>query len=287
MNIKKISIIILIAAIFLAGYRFVSYKQMEKELDLYEVEFLSCFGDISCDVNDENYLTLGLVVRTKLNNINKIIEQLNDSGELKFDNDAILIKDYKFVGGKTKDKNVKYLTLNIIFNINNSDSMNEFEAKKIFFGKNPYEIGSLFFIPTEFVNSGELDVRSTSAICLGRGLEDYYVVLDNKGEETLEVDSIDTRRFENHISKILVGRDENVIETKAPNFSFVLKEKEKDVEVTVCFDPANLSDYDVFYFSPSLVYHSLNGEQHRLDLNYYISGLMISEDDLEQMHLSQ
>ncbi len=284
MNIKKISTIILIVAIFLAGYGFVSFKQTEKELDLYEVEFLSCFGDISCDVNADNYLTLGLVVRTKLNNISKIIEQLNDGGEVKFDNDAILIKDFEFIDGKTKDKNIKYLTLNIIFDV---DTNNEFEAKKIFIGENPYEIGTLFFIPTDFVNSGELELRSAAGLCLGRGLEDYYVTLDNKGEETLEVGSIDTRRFENHISKVLVERDENVIETKAPNFSFLLKEKEKDVEVTVCFDSAELSDYDVFYFSPSMVYHSIDGEQHRLDLNYYISGLMLSKDDLKQMQLSQ
>ncbi|MDD4843031.1 MAG: hypothetical protein PHU31_01685 [Anaerotignum sp.] len=284
MNIKKISTIILIVAIFLAGYGFVSFKQTEKELDLYEVEFLSCFGDISCDVNADNYLTLGLVVRTKLNNISKIVERLNDSEEVKFDNDTILIKDFEFIDGKTKDKNIKYLTLNIIFDV---DSNNEAEAKKIFIGENPYEIGTLFFIPTEFVNDGDLGISRVDGSSYGPDLDEYQVVLENNSEETLEVDSIDTRRFEDHISKILVNRDENVIEAKAPNFGFVLREKGKNMGVIVCFDSANLTDYRVFYFSPSILYHSKGGKEQRLDLHYYISGLILDEKDLRQVHFSQ
>lgn len=286
MNKKKISIIIIIAAIFLAGYQFVSYKQTEKELGLYEVEFLRCFGDISCYDNQDNNITLGLVVRTNLNNISKIIEQLNDSGELKFDNDAIQIKDYQFISGEIKDKKIKYVTLYLTYSVENKRAKTV-EANKIFISEKPYEIGTISFIPTEFVNDGDLDISRVSGSSYGSDLDEYQVVLENNGGETLEVESIDTRRFENHISKILVGRDKNAVETKVPNFGFVLREKEKDVDLNVCFDSTDLTEYRVFYFSPSILYHAKGGEEHRLDLHYYISGLILNEEDLRQMHFSQ
>ena len=174
-----------------------------------------------------------------------------------------------------------YLT----FNVENKKT-ETLEVNKIFIKEKPYEIGTLSFIPTEFVNDGELDISRVDGSSYGPDLDEYQVVLENNGEETLEVDSIDTRRFENHISKILVGRD-NVVEKNVHDFSVGLKEKEKDVEVNVCFDSTDLTEYRFFYFSPSILYHSEGGEAHRLDLHYYISGLLLDDEDLRQMHLSQ
>ena len=278
MNKKKIMLLAVAVVILLSGF-IANSIFTEKELSSFELEFLNCFGDVSSDVEGENPLSIDLVVRTDLYNIKKIVAKLNESEEVKFDNEKVKIQDFVFVEGNLKYGTLKEIMLNITYSTE-GEVGTPLEVNKIFVEGKQYDIGSVSFVPAEFKSDEALGLVKVPGKSLGGGLDKYGLGIENNSKEKLDIDAVELGRFHGHIKEITLNRGNDKTVLKAPSYSFSLAQQEKNAEIVVEFDATPLEEYEVFYFSPSILYHTEDGAPHKLNLYTYTSGLLLTDEDM-------
>jgi len=154
------------------------------------------------------------------------------------------------------------------------------EVNKIFVEGKAYDIGSISFVPTEFKYDEVLGLVKVPGKSLGSGLGNYELGIENNSKKKLNIDAVELGRFKEYITGITLNEGNGKSALEAPSYAFSLAQQEKNVEITVEFDSTQLEEYDVFYFSPSILYHTELGDIGKLNVTVYTSGLLLTDEDM-------